>query len=282
MSNYTLQIKRNEQVASSKTAAQTVLEENLKTASAGEPLMSRYKDGSKVGILLGFSKGDGQNYSIIDLGNIDGVPYALSTDIPTQVSQLTNDSNYQTSSQVQTTVNNAISDLISGAPEALDTLNELAAALGDDPNFAATIAAEIGTKVDKVDGKGLSENDFTDELLAKLNSIASGATKITVDTALSSTSTNPVQNNVINSALNGKLSTGGTAANASRVANALNIQGNGTGISFNGSAPQTVNIVPGTNINVAGTTDGTITISCTVERDTALTKEEINSVINAN
>ena len=461
MSNYTLQIKRNEDVASSKTAAQTVLEENLKTASVGEPLMSRYQDGSKVGILLGFSNGDGQNYSIIDLGDIDGVPYALSTDIPTNVSQLTNDkgyrtsgevqtqitnyapsksgsgangtwninvmgnagtasalqtartingtsfngsanittakwgsgrtitvsdhdgshtgtgvtvdgsanvtlklpstitadlngtanratadasgnnisntyatkaelnsnindheheladitnlnsgwdallsgapssyvtrwpsisevtnkqelvvklnggttegtnqftysgttaktinvtpasigaaasshshtignvsglqdaldgkqptgnyalkseiptkvsqlnndSNYQTSSQVSTTVNNAISNLISGAPEALDTLNELAAALGDDPNFAATISAEIGTKVDKVDGKGLSENDFTDELLAKLNSIASGATKVTVDSTLNTNSTNPVQNKVVTNALNGK------------------------------------------------------------------------------
>lgn len=36
---------------------------------------------------------------------------------------------------------------------------------------------------------------------SKLNSIASGATKVTVDSALSSTSTNPVQNKVINSAL---------------------------------------------------------------------------------
>ena len=42
----------------------------------------------------------------------------------------------------------------------------------------------------------------------KLDGIATGATKITVDTALSSTSTNPVQNKVINSALSG---TAGTA-----------------------------------------------------------------------
>lgn len=41
----------------------------------------------------------------------------------------------------------------------------------------------------------------------KLNGIAKGATKITVDTALSSTSTNPVQNKVINSALSGKAGT---------------------------------------------------------------------------
>lgn len=41
----------------------------------------------------------------------------------------------------------------------------------------------------------------------KLDGIAAGATKITVDTALSSTSTNPVQNKVINSALSGKAGT---------------------------------------------------------------------------
>ena len=41
----------------------------------------------------------------------------------------------------------------------------------------------------------------------KLNGIATGATKITVDTSLSSTSTNPVQNKVINSALSGKAGT---------------------------------------------------------------------------
>ena len=38
-------------------------------------------------------------------------------------------------------------DLINGAGAALDTLNELAAALGNDPSFAATIAAEVANRV---------------------------------------------------------------------------------------------------------------------------------------
>ena len=62
--------------------------------------------------------------------------------VPTTVSSFTNDSNYAT----QTYVNTAVSDLVDNSPETLDTLNELAAALGDDPNFAATTAASIGTK----------------------------------------------------------------------------------------------------------------------------------------
>lgn len=48
----------------------------------------------------------------------------------------------------------------------------------------------------------------------KLDGIAAGATKITVDTALSSTSTNPVQNKVINSALSGKAGTSVATTNA--------------------------------------------------------------------
>lgn len=51
---------------------------------------------------------------------------------------------------------------------------------------------------------------FTTELLNKLNGIAAGANKITVDSSLSSSSTNPVQNKVINSALDGKVPTSRT------------------------------------------------------------------------
>ena len=46
----------------------------------------------------------------------------------------------------QSYVNSAVSNLVDAAPGTLDTLNELAAALGDDPNFATTVAASIGTK----------------------------------------------------------------------------------------------------------------------------------------
>ena len=39
----------------------------------------------------------------------------------------------------------------------------------------STVAEALGTKQDKVEGKGLSENDFTNALFDKLNSIAAGA-----------------------------------------------------------------------------------------------------------
>ena len=42
-----------------------------------------------------------------------------------------------------------VANLVDSAPAVLDTLNELAAALGDDPNFATTVSNDIGTKVSK-------------------------------------------------------------------------------------------------------------------------------------
>ena len=42
----------------------------------------------------------------------------------------------------------AVDSILNSSPATLDTLNELAAALGDDPNFAATMTALIGTKLD--------------------------------------------------------------------------------------------------------------------------------------
>lgn len=57
----------------------------------------------------------------------------------TKVSQLENDKQFQTLEDVQ----NMISNLVDGADDALDTLKELAEALGNDPNFATTITNKL-------------------------------------------------------------------------------------------------------------------------------------------
>ena len=46
-------------------------------------------------------------------------------------------------------VEDKFAELVDAAPETLNTLNELAAALGNDENFAATVATELGNKIDK-------------------------------------------------------------------------------------------------------------------------------------
>lgn len=61
-----------------------------------------------------------------------------------------------------------IEDLIGAAPDTLDTFREIADALGNDPNFATTIMTALGGKVDKVAGKQLSSNDYTDAEKATL------------------------------------------------------------------------------------------------------------------
>ncbi|MDJ1494145.1 hypothetical protein QNI19_14470 [Cytophagaceae bacterium DM2B3-1] len=55
------------------------------------------------------------------------------------------------STKISNAISTAIADLVASSPSTLDTLNELAAALGDDPNFATTITTLIGQKVAKSD-----------------------------------------------------------------------------------------------------------------------------------
>lgn len=50
-------------------------------------------------------------------------------------------------------VHGVVSELVNGAPTALDTLQELATALGNDPNFSTTILNKIGEKENKTDAQ---------------------------------------------------------------------------------------------------------------------------------
>jgi len=63
-----------------------------------------------------------------------------------------------------------ISNLVDSAPASLNTLHELANALGDDPNFATTIINLISQKVSQVAGYSLTKNDLTDILKSNYDS----------------------------------------------------------------------------------------------------------------
>lgn len=127
------------------------------------------------------------------------------------------------------------------------TIDQKYSATSKNAQSGVAVAEALALKVDKVDGKTLTSNDFTSALLSKLNGIAEGANKyvhpthtahstsglykitvdalghvtsatavakaditnlgisdITVDAAMSTTSTNPVQNKVVNTALSNK------------------------------------------------------------------------------
>jgi len=62
-------------------------------------------------------------------------------------------------------VDTEVSGLVDSAPGTLDTLNELASALGDDPNFATTTATNIGTKL----AKASNLSDLTNAVTARTN-----------------------------------------------------------------------------------------------------------------
>jgi hypothetical protein len=136
----------------------------LPTASASQ------LGGVKVGAGLEINNGI---LSATGGGTADAVDWENVVGRPTKVSEFTNDANYVTSTvldgkgyQTATQVNSTITSkgyqteaqvkalvegVIGSAPDALNTLDELAQALGDDPNFATTITTELGKKVNESD-----------------------------------------------------------------------------------------------------------------------------------
>jgi hypothetical protein len=87
----------------------------------------------------------------------------------------------------ETYVGTAISNLVDSSPAALNTLNELAAALGDDPNFATTVSTSIGTKLPLAGGTltgALSGTTATFSGVVTINTTSS--TALNVDSSANS------------------------------------------------------------------------------------------------
>jgi uncharacterized protein YlxP (DUF503 family) len=106
----------------------------------------------------------------------------------------------------------AIAEIVADAPEDFDTLKEMSDWIDSHEESAAAMnsaiqqnTTAIAGKVDKVAGKGLSTNDYTTEEKTKLAGIETEANKTVVDSALDSSSINPVQNKVIKESLDGKV-----------------------------------------------------------------------------
>jgi hypothetical protein len=83
---------------------------------------------------------DGDYASLTNLPILFSGSYNDLTDKPT-IPDLTG---YAT----ETYVNTAVSNLVDTAPETLNTLNELAAAINDDASFASTVTTSLGNKLD--------------------------------------------------------------------------------------------------------------------------------------
>lgn len=108
-----------------------------------------------------------------------------------------------------------------------------------DSSLSSTSTNPVQNKIIKTELDKKAERDVvnttTNGLMSvadkkKLDGIAEGANKIAVDTALSSTSTNPVQNKVVKSALDGKMNTSGGTMNGD-----LTINGSTTSVGYGGN-----------------------------------------------
>lgn len=104
------------------------------------------------------------------------------------------DQNVLTSAESYT--DQKIADVVDGSPEALDTLYELAKALGDDSNFATTVMDQIGQKLPTttfenfIDNKAWTKDNLTklSQLINNINSIKAGTRVESMDVNLASIS----------------------------------------------------------------------------------------------
>ena len=105
-----------------------------------------------------------------------------------------------------------IQEIINNSPAALDTLDELASALGDDPNFATTISILIGEKL----AKASNLSDLTDVATARTN-LGLGTLALLSSLALSDLSQDSTHRTVSDtekSTWNGKPALGETSSTA--------------------------------------------------------------------
>lgn len=94
---------------------------------------------------------------VTDAANVDAAGATMNTDSDVSGNtwvldedNMVSDSNTKVPTQqsVKKYVDDAITNLIAGAPGALDTLNELAAAMDNDEAFSATVTASLAAKLD--------------------------------------------------------------------------------------------------------------------------------------
>jgi hypothetical protein len=122
--------------------------------------VDRYKDANDVRV-----SNDENRLTIVEINK------AEKTYVDTEL----NKRYLKTETYNKTETDQRIQNVVAAAPAALDTLKELADALGDDANFAGTMTTKLAGKVDKISGKQLSTEDYTTTEKSKLAGIEANA-----------------------------------------------------------------------------------------------------------
>jgi hypothetical protein len=127
------------QAGTDKTELLEKLEQEKQERIAGDKDLDNHKVDKREGYSL--TKND---FTDILKAKLDGIEEKAN--YITKVSQLINDAGYQTEADLQA----AIEKIIGEAPEVLDTLKEIADALGNDPNFATTITKKLAALTEQL------------------------------------------------------------------------------------------------------------------------------------
>ena len=125
-------------------------------------VLEKIKIGEQVQNILAHSNGEYVNVIY------KGQEVTLSSALTSILAEISNTSG---STAVDEKISAAFSELIGGAPETYDTLKEIADYIAEHEEVAEALNQAIGTKVDKVEGKGLSAEDFTSALKEKLEAM---------------------------------------------------------------------------------------------------------------
>jgi hypothetical protein len=184
----------------------------------------------------------GANNGVAELDNTGKIP---SSQIPSLVGL---------DSEITTAVNNAVNALVDGAPAALNTLNELAAAVNDNSSFAAEVIAEINTKQDIITGVSDVEigylNGVTSAIQTQISDIAADVTSLETNKADAST----LAENIIDT-MAGALTEGtDIVITHNDVANTITIAA-GTGLATNQELADAVSTHSNDTTSVHGITD---------------------------
>ena len=166
----------------------------------------------------------------------------------------------------QSYVSTAITNLVNSAPSTLDTLNELATALGNDPNFATTIATSIGTKQAQLNGTGF---------------VKISGTTISYDnsTYLTTSTASSTYLPLTGGTLTGPLTINYGGGHFTLVRNAFNTFSFGTGIGSGISGLVISDVTAGTNPLIIAQTTGNATFSGEVSVGSSLVLAAANPFI---
>lgn len=255
------------------------------------------------------SASDSNVFTDADHSKLDGIAasannYAISSDLLDEDNMASNSATKVASQQsIKAYVDSEVAGVVDSAPAALNTLNELAAALGDDANYATTTSTALGNRLrTDTDSQGLTSTQQGNAL----TNLGITATKAEINILDDGLSASDIPSLAASKITSGTFATERIADNAI-TAGKLNVTGDGSATqflrsdgdgSFTWAVPTDTDtntqltqeqvedfvagvITAGTNVSVTyDDAAGTLTIAST-DTNTQLTTEEVQDIVGA-